>query len=383
MRKLLLAAVAVAILFTGCAGGKAANVIKIGWFGPVSGDSALWGTAERDSLVLLFEQYNAKGGLEVKGKKYKLELVPYDDKGDAIEAVNVAQRLTSQDKVVAVIGPQGSGEAIPVAKTMNDAKVPLVATTATNVNVTVDTNGTVHPFMFRACFIDSYQGKVAARFAYERLGLRKAAMLIAVDDPYSVGLGQFFKETFEKLGGKVVEEVTFTSGEKEFRAPLTKIKAAEPDIIFMPYYYTDVATSARQARELGINTMMIGGDGWPSESLIELAGTALEGCYFINHLDFDGELAKPFREAYKAKYNKNAELNSYMAHDAALVVFDAIQRAEKIDGPSIQAALLTTDLIGVTGRIRMGPEHDPIGKDAWITQIVGPKMVFKEKFQAE
>ncbi len=383
MRKLLLAAVAVTILFAGCAGGKTANVIKIGWFGPVSGDSALWGTAERDSLVLLFEQYNAKGGLEVKGKKYQLELVPYDDKGDAIEAVNVAQRLTSQDKVVAVIGPQGSGEAIPVSKTMNDAKVPLVATTATNVNVTVDPNGTVHPYMFRACFIDSYQGKVAARFAFEKLGLRKAAMLIAVDDAYSVGLGQFFKETFEQLGGKVVEEVTFTSGEKEFRAPLTKIKAAQPDVIFMPYYYTDVATSARQARELGINTMMIGGDGWPSESLIELAGTALEGCYFINHLDFDGELAKPFRDAYKAKYNKNAELNSYMAHDAALVVFDAIQRAEKIDGPSIQAALLTTDLNGVTGRIRMGPQHDPIGKDAWITQILGKKMVFKEKFQAE
>ena len=154
---------------------------------------------------------------------------------------------------------------------------------------------------------------------------------MTIDDPYSTGLAQYFKESFEKAGGKVVAEVSYTSGEKDFRAPLTKIKAAKPDVIFIPAYYNDVALAAKQARELGINQLLLGGDGWPSENLISLAGKALEGCLFINHLDMDGNDAKPMRDEYKAKYGKNAELNSYMVHDALAMVVDAMQRAKSID----------------------------------------------------
>ena len=241
---------------------------------------------------------------------YKIQIVPYDTKGDSTEAVNVAKRLTSQDKVLAVVGPQGSGEAIPIAPIMNEAKVPCVASTATNPKVTVTESGQVNAYMFRACFLDPYQGKVSAYFAYNTLAKRNAAIFMTIDDPYSTGLAQYFKESFEKDGGKVVATESYTSGEKDFRSPLTKIKNAKPDVIFIPAYYNDVALIAKQARDLGITQLLLGGDGWPSENVIQLAGGpggALEGCMFVNHLDMQGDLAKPMRDEYKAKYNKNAE----------------------------------------------------------------------------
>ena len=360
-----------------------AQTVKIGWFGPETGDSALWGQAELATVKMMAEDYNAKGGITVGGKKYKVEIVGYDDKGDSVEAVNVVKRLIYQDKVVAIVGAQGSGEAIPVAPLLNEAKVPLVASTATNPKVTVNDDGSVNAFMFRACFTDPYQGKVAAYFASQKMKKQKAAILMTIDDPYSTGLSQYFKESFEKLGGKVVAEVSYTSGEKDFRAPLTKIKAANPDIIFIPAYYNDVALAAKQARELGIKQILLGGDGWPSENLVSLAGKALEGCMFINHLDMDGPEAKPMRDEYKKKYGKNAELNSYMVYDALSMVVDAMQRAKSVDPVAIQKALTTTNFKGVTGNIRIGKNHDPEGKEAWLIKIVGPDMKFQEKFAAK
>lgn len=362
---------------------SAQSTVKIGWFGPETGDSALWGQAELATVKMMAEDYNAKGGIAVGGKKYKVEIVGYDDKGDSVEAVNVVKRLIYQDKVVAIVGAQGSGEAIPVAPLVNEAKIPLVASTATNPKVTVNDNGSINAFVFRACFTDPYQGKVAAYFAKQKLGKSKAAILMTIDDPYSTGLSQYFKESFEKLGGKVVAEVSYTSGEKDFRAPLTKIKAANPDVIFIPAYYNDVALAAKQARELGIHQLLLGGDGWPSDNLISLAGKSLEGSLFINHLDMDGPEAKPMRDEYKKKYGKNAELNSYMVYDALSMVVDAMQRAKSVEPVAIQKALTTTNLKGVTGNIHIGKNHDPEGKEAWLIKIVGPDMKFQEKFAAK
>lgn len=361
-------------------GAQTPATVKIGWFGPETGDSALWGQAELNTVKMMANDYNAKGGITVGGKKVKVEIVAYDDKGDSVEAVNVAKRLISQDKVVAIVGAQGSGEAIPVAPIVNEAKIPLVASTATNPKVTVSDSGAVNSYVFRACFTDPYQGKVAAYFASQKLGKKKAAILMTIDDPYSTGLSQYFKENFEKAGGKVVSEVSYTSGEKDFRAPLTKIKAANPDVVFIPAYYNDVALASKQARDLGIKQLLLGGDGWPSDNLISLAGKSLEGCLFINHLDMDGAAAKPMRDEYKAKYNKNAELNSYMVHDALLMVVDAIQRAGTVNSVAIQKALTTCNLQGITGHIKIGANHDPVGKEAWLIKIVGPDMKFQEKF---
>jgi branched-chain amino acid transport system substrate-binding protein len=375
MRKLLCTA-----LVAGMALSAGAQTVKIGWFGPMTGDSALWGQAEKNTVQMLADDLNAKGGIKVGDKMYKIQIVAYDDKGDSVEAVNVAKRLVSQDKVVAIVGPNASGEAIPVAPIVGDAKVPLIATAATNPKVTVQDNGQVNQFMFRACFIDPYQGKAAAYYCFQKLGKRKAATLMTIDDPYSTGLAEFFKRDFEKLGGKVVAEVSYTTGEKDFRAPLTKIKAAQPDVIFIPAYYNDVALAAKQARDLGIKQVLFGGDGWPSDNLVTLAGKALEGCMFINHLDMEGPEAKPIRDEYKAKYQKNAELNTYMVHDAFYMVIDAMQRAKSVDPVAIQKALTTCDYKGITGHIKIGAQHDPVGKEAWIIKIVGNSMKFQEKF---
>jgi branched-chain amino acid transport system substrate-binding protein len=375
MRKLLYSAI-----MAGVALSASAQTVKIGWFGPETGDSALWGQAEKSTVLMLADDINAKGGVDVGGKKYKVQIVAYDDKGDSVEAVNVCKRLVSQDKVAAIVGCQGSGEAIPVAPIVGDAKVPLVSSTATNPKVTVQENGQVNQFMFRACFIDPYQGKTAAYYTFQKLGKRKAAIFMTIDDPYSTGLAEFFKQSFEKLGGKIVAEVSYTSGEKDFRAPLTKIKAANPDVVFIPAYYNDVALAAKQARDLGIKQLLFGGDGWPSDNLTSLAAGALEGCMFINHLDMEGNEAKPMRDEYKAKYGKNAELNSYMVRDAFMMVIDAMQRAKSIDPIAIQKALTTTDIQGVTGHIKIGPQHDPVGKTAWIIKIVGNNMKLQEKY---
>ena len=359
---------------------QTADVVKIGWIGPETGDSALWGQAEHNALNMLADDLNAKGGVEVAGKKHKLVIVGYDDKGDSIEAVNATKRLISQDKVNAIVGAQGSGEAIPVAPMVNAAKIPLIATLATNPKVTVTDAGAVHPFMFRACFIDPYQGKAAAYYAFQKLGKRSAGIFMTIDDPYSTGLSQFFKENFEKAGGKVVAQVSYTSGEKDFRAALTKLKSAKPDVIFVPAYYNDVALVAKQARELGIKQMFLGGDGWPSENLIPLAGKALEGSMFINHLDMDAPAARPMRDEYKARFKKNPELNAYIVRDALYMVIDAMQRAKSTDSVAIQKALTTCDIQGITGHIKIGPNHDPIGKEAWIIKVAGPDMKFEAKF---
>jgi branched-chain amino acid transport system substrate-binding protein len=371
------------LALAGCGGGgKSADVIKVGWFGSLTGDTAVWGQSELNTIKMLFEDYNAKGGIKVGNKTYKIEVIGYDDKGDGNEAVNVVKRLTSQDHVNAIIGPNASGEAIPVGPVAEAAKTPIIATVATNPKVTV-VDGRVNPFMFRDCFIDPYQGKVAATYAYQKLGKRNAAIFMNVDDDYSQGLSQFFKENFEKLGGKVVVEVSFRSGDVDFRPQLSKMKAANPDFIFSPNFYKEVALSAKQARDLGITSVMMGGDGWPSENLIPMAGTALEGCYYVNHLDFNDPSVAPFKDAYKAKYNLNCELNGYLAHDAVLMLVDAIQRAGSLDGTKIAQALETCDIQGITGHIKIGKDsHNPEGKEAAIIKIVGKDNVFQEKFAA-
>jgi len=381
MRAVLCAVLVVALALVGCAGGGAkSDVIKVGWFGALTGDQAVWGENELNTVKMLFEEYNAKGGVEVGGKKYKLEVIGYDNKGDAQEAVNVTKRLTGQDKVVAILGPNASGNAIPIAPILEQAKVPDIATVATNPKVTV-MDGKVKPYNFRVCFIDPYQGAVAAGYAFEKLGLKKAAILYDVSDDYSQGLREFFIASFKKLGGEIVADESFNGGDVDFRAQLSKIKAANPEVIFMPYFFKEVALSANQARELGMKQVMMGGDGWPSEQLISMGGKAVEGSFFVNHLDYDDPDVADYKARYKAKFGKETELNGYLVHDAVLMLVDALKRAGKVDGEAVAKALVTTDLKGITGKIKIGAEtHNPEGKDAAILKIVDGKYIFQGKY---
>jgi branched-chain amino acid transport system substrate-binding protein len=361
----------------------AGDVIKVGWLGALTGDQAVWGNNEFNTVKMLFDEYNAKGGISVAGKMYKLQAIGYDSKGDAQEAVNVTKRLTGQDKVVAILGPNASGNAIPMAPILTQAKVPGIATVATNPKVTV-LDGKVQPYNFRVCFIDPYQGAVAAGYAYDVLKARKAAILYDVSDDYSQGLREFFVENFRKSGGTIVADESFKGGDVDFRPQLSKIKAANPDIIFMPYFFKEVALSANQARELGMTQVMMGGDGWPSDQLISMGGAAVEGSYFVNHLDYDDPDVQDYKARYRAKFGVETELNGYLVHDAVLLLVAAIQKAGVVNGEAIAAAIPQVDVKGITGRIRINPNtHNPEGKDAAIIKIINGNYVFQQKYAAK
>lgn len=379
----IVAAAVVAIALASCGGEKQADVIKVGWFGALTGDQAVWGNNEFNTVKMLFEEINAAGGVTVGDKAYTLEAVGYDNKGDAQEAVNVVRRLTSQDKVVAILGPNASGNAIPIAPILESAKVPDIATVATNPKVTV-LDGKVKPYNFRVCFIDPYQGAVAAGYAFDVLGARSAAVLYDVSDDYSQGLREFFIQNFEKKGGTVVADESFKSGDVDFRPQLSKIKAQNPDIIFMPYFFKEVALSANQARELGITQVLMGGDGWPSDQLISMGGAAVEGCYFVNHLDYEDPDVADYKARYFKKYGVETELNGYLVHDAVVLLVDALKRAGEPTGEAIAKALESSDVKGITGRIKISPQtHNPEGKDAAIIKIIGGKYIFQQKYAAE
>ena len=385
MRKKALSLISVIMIFTliltGCGGGGSSSgksdVIKIGWIGPLTGDQAVWGTCESNTLKMMVEEANANGG--ILGKK--LEAVCYDTKGDASEAVNAVKRLISQDKVVAIVGPNASGQALAISAVLNQYKVPDIATVATNPKVTVNDDGSVKPYNFRVCFIDPYQGAVAGGYAYDKLGYKNAAILYDVASDYSQGFTEFFEKTFTEKGGKIVAKEGFKEGDVDFRPQLSKIKEANPDVILMPYYYKEVALSSNQARELGIKATLMGGDGWPSDQLMTMAGDAIEGSYVVNHLDFNDPEVKPLQDAYKAKYNLPLELNGYMAHDAFKLLEAAIKDANSFDPVKITESLSKVTVKGVTGNIKISPDdHNPSGKEAAIVKIENKNYVFQEKY---
>lgn len=384
MSKKFLTLISVLLIFTmiitacGDTGTSAKEeTIKIGWIGSLTGDQAVWGTCESNTVKMLIEEVNANGGMLGK----QVEGIYYDTKGDAAEAVNATKRLITQDGVVAIIGPNASGQAISISSVLEQYKVPDIATVATNPKVTVNDDGSVKAYNFRVCFIDPYQGAVAAGYAYDRLGLRNAAVLYDVASDYSQGFTEFFEKTFTEKGGKIVAKEGFKEGDVEFKPQLSKIKDANPDMILMPYYYKEVALSANQARELGIDAVLMGGDGWPSEQLMTMAADAIEGSYIVNHLDFNDPEVKPLQEAYTAKYNLPMELNGYMAHDAFLLLQAAIEDAKSDDPVKITESLTKVTVQGVTGTIKISPEdHNPVGKEAAIVKIESADYIFQEKY---
>lgn len=371
---LLSAVMVLSIALSGCGGEKESSsddgdVIKIGWIGALTGDSAPWGTCESQALQMYIDQKNEEGGV-LGGKK--LELVKYDTKGDANESVNAVKRLIAQDKVCAILGPNSSAPAIAIKGALNDGKVPDIATVATNVEITVNKDGSLNPYNFRVCFTDPYQGSVAAGYAADELGARKAAVLYDVASDYSQGFTEFFVETFEAKGGTIVAQEGCKSGDTDFRAQLTKIKEADPDVILLPLAtYKDVALSANQARDLGIDAVLFGGDTWPSDTLFEMAGPALEGSFVVNHFDYNDPAAAEITKMYMDEYGKAPEINAYMVHDAFELLVAAIEKAGSADSQAITDALTEVEIDGVTGHIALGADtHNPEGKEAAMQQIV-------------
>lgn len=323
----LLAALAfvAAALSTGCAskgGGKGGqDELVIGEYGSLTGSDATFGTSTKKGVELAVAQLGEQKGGKIGG--LTVRVVAEDDQGKPDEAATVVQKLINQDQVITVIGEVASSRSLAAAPICQAAGVPMISPSSTNPKVTE-----VGPFIFRMCFIDDFQGQTMARFANTNLGLKKVAVLKDVKNDYSVGLAKFFSETFTKAGGTIVTEQSYASGDQDFSAQLTAIKAKGPDAIFIPGYYTEVGLIARKARELGLNVPLLGGDGWESEKLIEIGGDAMNGSYYSNHwaLDRPDTVQQAFLTAYRSHYkNEDPDAIGGLAYDAANVLLSCLE----------------------------------------------------------
>lgn len=355
------------LVFFGCK--KETKEIVIGGVGPVSGEAATFGQSTKEGCELAVEEWNAAGGL--LGKKIKL--IYQDDKGDPTEAATVWTKLITQDKVVAIVGTVMSKCSLAGAPISQQYKVPMISPTSTNPKVTE-----VGDYIFRACFIDPFQGTVGAKFAYENLKARKAACIFDVGNDYTKGLAEFFRDKFTQLGGTIVAFEAHPTGTTDFKAQLTKILAAKPDVIYISDYYNDVALIAKQARELGYNGPLVGGDGWDSPDLVKIGGTAVENGYFTNHFSKDDPrpIVQEFVKKYQAKFNKVPDALAALAYDAMVIMLDAIKRAGSTDPEKIKKALTETNINVVSGLITFDKNRNPV-KSAVIIAIKNGQQVYQ------
>ena len=363
-----LAAVVVAGLLGGCGGGdkksgdagKGGDEFVVGVNAELTGNVANYGKSMKSGFELAVEEVNKAGGINGK----KIRVVEADNKSEPSESGNAATKIVTKDKVVAVIGPATSGCVAAEEPILSSNKVPLIAPCATAPGITVDKSGKVKPFVFRACFIDPYQGEIMAKFASEDLKVKKVAILHDSSSDYSKGLTAVFTEKFKAAGGTITADEAYLAKDIDFKAALTKLKATNPDAIYIPGYYEEVAKIIKQAREIGLNVPLLGCDGWDSPKLVEIAGKeATNKCYFSNAYtaeDKDPGVQK-FISAYKAKFNKVPDVFAMEGYNAGLVLFNALKTANSADGTKIAEALAKTkDLQVANGKFSYDEYHNPV-----------------------
>jgi len=387
MKKFLsLALVIVMVLsltLTGCAkkeaaasgesGAPAGDTIKIGVFEPLTGANAAGGELEIEGIKLANKLYQ-----EVLGKK--IELVIVDNKSDKVEAATAAARLVEKDKVSAIIGSWGSSLAMAAGDIVKKAKVPAMGTSCTNVLVTQG-----NEYYFRVCFIDPFQGTVMSNYAFNKLGAKKAAIIQEVSNDYAVGLAKYFTDNFKKLTNDencVVAVANYNTGDQDFTAQLTNIKAQNPDVIFAPGNFTESALLIKQARQLGIKTPFIGGDTWETPEFVEIGADAVEGVVFSTFFATEKPItteSTKFLEAYKAEYpGKEPAAVTALAYDAYLILVKAIEAAGTADSVKIQEALVATkDFQGAAGVVNFDENRNAV-KSAVIKTVKDGKFTFMD-----
>lgn len=367
-------------LFTGCGGEEKAadqNVVKVGVFLPLTGDNAAGGELELRGIKLANQLHP-----EVLGKK--VELVVADNKSDKAEAASVAARLIEKDKVSVLVGSYGSSLSMAAGNIVKENKVPAVGTSCTNPQVTANND-----YYFRACFIDPFQGKVMAEYAHQN-GFKKVAIVQEVSNDYSVGLAKFFREEFVKLTGdenSIVDVANYQTGDKDFTAILTNIKALNPDAVFAPGNFTESALLVKQARQLGIDAQFMGGDTWETQEFIDVGGKDVEGVALSTAFDREKastEEAKKFLDAYTKEYNGEPSALTAMAYDAYLIAVSGIEKAgTATDTVKIRDAIAATkDLECVTGMTTLDENGDPI-KGVVIKTVKDGKFTFKDYVEAK
>lgn len=355
---------------TGTAG-VTGDKILVGEFASMTGGTSTFGIATHEGIQLAIDEANAAGG--VSGKQ--IELKTEDDRSKPEDATTVVTKLVTQDNVAAVLGEVSSTRSMNGAAVCQPNKTPMITPSSTNPEVTKKGD-----YIFRVCFTDDFQAAVAATFAKDQ-GYKKVAIFKDIKNDYSVGFAKFFTEVFTKNGGAISGEQTYQEGDQDFKAQLNSIKATNPDAILVPGYYSEVGTIARQAREIGLNVPLIGGDGWDSPQLIPGAGTALENCFFTDHsfsVDATETEAKAFVEAYRKKYNKDPDALTALGYDAAKILIEAMKNAKTLDRTGIRDALAQIkDFPGVTGRITIDANRNA-RKAAVVMQVKGDKFgIFK------
>jgi branched-chain amino acid transport system substrate-binding protein len=379
MKRILLSLVVIASLLTAfaCNGGGASDKVKIGVFMSLTGSTANFGISSTNGIKMAADEINAAGG--INGKQVELNI--QDDRSDASEAATIVTKFVTQDGVHAILGEVASSRSIAAAPIAQNAKIPMLTPSSTNPEVTKKGD-----YIFRSCFIDPVQGAAIAQFAARTLNAKRAAIMVDRKNDYSTGLEKFISATFIKLGGQMVVTQSYQEGDQDFNAQLTSIKGSTPDVIFVPGYYNDVGLIAKQARDKGITVPLLGGDGWDAEQLYKIGGTALNGSFFSNHYSpYDTDpMVQKFVSNYKAKYSAPPDALAATAYDAAHIMFDAIKRANSLDGKAIRDALAATkEFPGVTGKVTFNENRDAVKPIVMIEIKDGGIYAVRERVQVE
>lgn len=370
-----------ALSVAGCATGTTASqsAIQIGGIGELTGDIPAVGASYKNAAEMAVKEINDAGGLDVGGQKYTINLSIEDNAGKADQAASAATKLITQQNVVAIVGPNASRYAIPASQIAESSKVMLISPWSTNPKLTL-VGDTTDPkqYVFRAAFIDDFQGQVVARFAQDTIKATKAAVLYDVASEYNKGIAEVFKKSFTDIGGQVVAFETYTTNDKDFTAQLTKIKAAEPDVVFLPNYYSEVPLQVQQAKRLGIDVPFLGSDSWGSAELLKLCGADCEGYYFSTHYAADNAspTAKAFIDAYTATYGATPDDVAALTYDSFKLLYAALTSAGKVDRQAVRDAMAKiSDFEGVTGTMQFQGTGDPV-KSAVILQVKDGKFVY-------
>ncbi len=366
-RRAIVAAASAAVLTYVFAAGSASAAddapILVGHYASMTGSEATFGVSTDNGIKLAIDEFNAAGGLSGR----RIKLITYDNQGKAQESTTAVTRLITQDRVAAILGEVASSRSIAGGQVAQRYGVPMITPSSTNPQVTE-----IGDMISRVCFIDPFQGYVCARFSRDYLKANRAATLFNRAQAYSTGLNDNFKQAFKEMGGEIVSDQAYGDGDADFSAQLTSIREQNPDVIFIPGYYTEVVNIARQARGLGITAPLLGGDGWDSEEL-KNAGDALDGCFYSNHYSHEEQRpeVQEFVTKYKAAYGKVPDGLAALGYDAARLLFDAMKRAKSLDGKDLAARIAESrDFRGVTGIISIDAKRNAV-KPAVMLRLTG------------
>ncbi|MGH9904048.1 MAG: ABC transporter substrate-binding protein [Pyrinomonadaceae bacterium] len=352
------------------AGGETGPIV-IGYYGDLTGRTSNFGVSTRNGVLMAADEINKAGGINGR----QITILSEDDEGRPEKAATVVTKLIDQDRVIALLGEVASGNSLAAAPKAQSARVPMISPSSTNPAVTQ-----VGDYIFRVCFIDPFQGEVMAKFAANTLKAKTAAIMLDFNSPYSRGLTEFFEKSFTKMGGQVVNKQSYTQGDRDYKGQLTSIRSLNPDVIYVPGYYGEVGVIAKQAKQLGIQQPLLGGDGWDAPQLWELGGDSLNGSFISNHYSVEdpSPAIQKFVGDFRGRYNVVPDALAALGYDAMRVLADALKRAGTSEGPKLRDAIAATkDFAGVTGVITINAERNAV-KPAVVLKLQDGKYVYQE-----